>query len=561
MLGAQALTWWALSPSLLPHRWWSTALNVAAGQVIGHLAGGGLAALANLLHKTEPFQRLPRRFRRTPNGAGPSLLIHAGLIATTGISVVRSVRRQRQQAAALGVSEIRAASGLIVGLTIGTAAYATTLKGIALTWRAWRTASTRLARWLPAWGASLAAGGLVGGLWVLLADRVLWDTVVTDMSRRAERLNRRVVSDLGRPTEWQRSGSPGSRSRWSEVGLQGRFTLHNGPRRPDIEEVTGLDAREPIRVFVGLIPGRDRRAAVRLAVEELDRTGAFDRSVIHIHIPTGTGWLPDYSVEAVEFLTRGDCALVSIQYTYLTSALSFYRDNTEPVDAARLLTDAVVAAAADRGSDARIFLAGESLGAFGIGEAFPTLDDLPAAVSGIVLAGPPRFTRLTRAAGARRDVGTPERLPVIDGGRHVRVVGAPRHLTRDHAGAPYPSRWRRPRVVVAQHASDPIVWWGPELFLRRPDWLAEPGSRGVPAPAASGYDVFPGMRWIPLITGWQVGVDMLTCLSTPPGHGHNYRDEYAWYWAGVLGDAVRVPLTHELIERVGAWTHTHHRRR
>ena len=29
-------------------------------------------------------------------------------------------------------------------------------------------------------------------------------------------------------------------------------------------------------------------------------------------------------------------------------------------------------------------------------------------------------------------------------------------------------------ILYLQHASDPVVWWSPDLIVSRPDWLSEP---------------------------------------------------------------------------------------
>ena len=83
---------------------------------------------------------------------------------------------------------------------------------------------------------------------------------------------------------------------------------------------------------------------------------------------------------------------------------------------------------------------------------------------------------------------------------------------------------RTPRVVFLQHASDPIVWWSPQLIWRQPDWLGEP----------RGPDVVPQMHWFPFLTFWQVTCDMIVGVKPPPGHGHHYGPEVPTAWATVL---------------------------
>ncbi|WP_235840403.1 alpha/beta-hydrolase family protein [Corynebacterium yudongzhengii] len=293
---------------------------------------------------------------------------------------------------------------------------------------------------------------------------------------------------------------------------------------------------------------------------ELERTGAFERSAIVMMTSAGTGWLSDFSVDAVEFLTGGDCALVAMQYSYLPSAVSYLSDRDSPIESSMLLIQAIEERLARLDDDARpkFFVSGESLGGYGIAESFDHIADLLARCDGAVFSGVPGFTGMHRALTVHRDAGSPHRLPLVDGGRHVRFVATPEHLDHDFRGEDYPEPWATPRVVFAQHASDPIVYWHPRIFYRRPEWLSEPGSRGVPAPAAQHLDVFEGMRWVPFITGWQVGLDQLTSLDVPGGHGHNYHREMLSYWAAVLDDVVAFEVTEEFLDAAEAWIYDDH---
>jgi uncharacterized membrane protein len=79
-------------------------------------------------------------------------------------------------------------------------------------------------------------------------------------------------------------------------------------------------------------------------------------------------------------------------------------------------------------------------------------------------------------------------------------------------------------VLYLQHPSDPIVWWSPRLIWDRPDWLGEPHGR----------DVLDTMVWIPLVTFWQVTVDLPLSTGVPDGHGHTYTAEFVDGWAAIL---------------------------
>lgn len=550
ILGAEMSTWWAVSPSLLPRPWWVTAANVAICQGVGHVAGTGLAWTANrwmMRHDLHP----PARVRRFWKDTG-----HTAVAAVTAAALLQSLRRQEQQARLVRVAGERGASHALAGGLVGTAGYGFLLLLGDAAQVSVDQLGRRLSRWMPlgvAW--SLAAGGLTW-LVLVLSDRVLVRRVLAGLSRRAEQVNRSIFPGTSMPWEPERSGSPWSLEPWSAVGSQGRAVLSLGPRARDIAEVTGLsETREPIRIFVGLVRGRSLEAAARLVLAEMDRTGAFHRNTLVMQTSAGTGWITDWSVDAVEFLTGGDCATMAMQYSYLPSAVSYLVDHDTPVRASRILLRAILERLdrMDPDNRPRFYVAGESLGGYGVASSFDGLGDLLARTDGAVFSGSPRFTRLLRELTDARDAGSPERLPVVDGGRHVRFVTHPEHLRQEFTGMAYANEWEYPRVVVAQHASDPIVWWESALFWRRPEWLTEPGSRGVPAPRPQRLDVFHGMRWVPFITGWQVGLDQLTSLLVPGGHGHQYHAEMLWYWDAVLGRHATVRLDRGMARRAEAF--------
>ena len=52
--------------------------------------------------------------------------------------------------------------------------------------------------------------------------------------------------------------------------------------------------------------------------------GAFERSVLVLVMPVGTGWVDPAAVDTLEYLHGGDVASVALQYSYLTSVLSLW---------------------------------------------------------------------------------------------------------------------------------------------------------------------------------------------------------------------------------------------
>ncbi|HZK32422.1 MAG TPA: alpha/beta-hydrolase family protein [Corynebacterium sp.] len=550
VLGAEAATWWAISPSLLPRPWWVTALNVAFCQGFGHAAGTGVRFLVTGTFDLIGWRPRARVTRRTHE------ILHAALGTVTATVTVTSLLRQERQAQLVNAPGVKGRQHAVAGTLVGTLGYGALLLIGETTQQSVNRMSRTLSRWLPpvlSWPLAL---GAVAGVLVVTSDRLVIRRVLNSVGRSAQERNLSIFPGTVQPWEPERSGSPWSYEPWYALGSQGRALVSSGPRARDITAVTGREeVREPIRIYVGLRRRRTFQQQADQVIREMERTGAFRRRTIVLMAAAGTGWLTDWSVSAVEFLTGGDCAIVAMQYSYLPSAVAYITDHDSPVSSSRILIETVRDKLAEIDPDARprFYVSGESLGAYGIIDSFRDYDNLLTKVDGAVFSGPPRFTRIHRALTEARDPGSPERLPVLDRGRHVRFAAVPEHLEHDFSGAPLSETWESPRIVFAQHASDPITFWDWNLFLTQPAWLREPGSRGVSAPDAQRLDVFAGMRWAPFITGWQVGLDQLSSLQFPGGHAHQYHGEMIHYWRGVLGDQVVINCDEPMARRIEKW--------
>ncbi|OFR40050.1 hypothetical protein HMPREF3155_08685 [Corynebacterium sp. HMSC06D04] len=543
IFAAEIATWAAVSPSLLPRPWWVTAANVAIGQAAGHFT----ATTAAFITK----RGLRYIGKRPQDRVGPTTRsrTHLALGAVTLLMGVRSLRNQSEQAKLVNKYNERGPQSAALGIAIGILGYGSLLVIGEAAQLTVTQLSRQAQRWLPRWLAWPLAGSTVGYLMTLFSDRMLWRRFIHDASMQALQLNKLVYPGSVMPWEPERSGSPWSLEPWTAVGSQGRAFLDRGPRAHDIKDVMLCsDAHEPIRIFIGLVQGRGPIAAAQQALAELERTGAFRRDTIVIEMPAGSGWINNYSVSAYEFLTHGDCATVTLQFSYLPSVFCYVVDRKAPINAARELIAAVQSRINDMPEDNRpkLYFAGESLGCYGIVENYRDLEELLAACDGAVFTGPPRMTAFTRRLARARDRGSLERLPLIDAGRHVRFASVPAHMEHDAFGNDY-QRWQRPRVVFGQHASDAIVWWDRRLIFMRPDWIQEPTPRTLYA------DTFRRLPWVPFITFWQVALDQLNSLNVPGGHGHNYFEETFWYWDSVLGSQARTQLTPELAERMRAF--------
>jgi len=353
---------------------------------------------------------------------------------------------------------------------------------------------------------------LLNGVVVKFAMRTMNNTFAT--------VNNETSPTSARPKTPNRSGGPESLVSWESLGHQGRIFVGNGPTVDQLTKFNGTPATEPIRAYAGLNSADGITATAELAARELQRTGGLQRAVVAVGTTTGTGWINEAEADALEYMYNGNTAIVSMQYSFLPSWLSFLVDKENARQAGQALFEAVDALVRHmpEGQRPKLVVFGESLGSFGGEAPFMSLNNVLARTDGALFSGPTFKNTIWTGLTATRDRGSPEWLPIYDRGQHVRFVARPEDLSR-----PDP-QWNTPRVVYLQHASDPIAWWDPGLLFRRPDWLRE----------KRGYDVLPETEWIPVVTFLQVSADMAVATGVPAGHGHVYVGDVANGWAAVL---------------------------
>ena len=93
----------------------------------------------------------------------------------------------------------------------------------------------------------------------------------------------------------------------------GGVFLASAPTAEEIGAFWGGPARDPVRVYVGLTAAGSAQDRAQLAFDELLRVGGFDREVLVIAMPTGSGWLDPGSQDPLDYMHRGDVATVSVQ--------------------------------------------------------------------------------------------------------------------------------------------------------------------------------------------------------------------------------------------------------
>jgi uncharacterized membrane protein len=264
----------------------------------------------------------------------------------------------------------------------------------------------------------------------------------------------------------------------------------------------------PLRVYVGLRSRKTPQERAALALEELKRVGGFDRSLLVIATPTGTGWLDPGAVHTLEYLHGGDTAIVSMQYSHLPSFITIWVDPDRSRDAARTLFDAVYThwKALPRERRPKLYLHGLSLGSLGSEASADLLTIFEDPIQGAVWSGPPFPSAIWSRVVNARNADSPAWLPRFRDGAMVRF--AARETPIEQAG----ERWGPMRIVYLQHASDPMTFFSPELAFRKPPWLR--GDRGP--------DVSPYLTWYPIVTMLQIAFDLPLATSVPTGYGHNF---------------------------------------
>lgn len=511
---------WSLTPSLLPRNWAFQGLIGGITAATGYAVGVSVAAGARrwLLPRLSwwPF---PPRVRRALRIGVPMLCLAASLL-----TLYFAVGWQGELADLMGTQPPSFIGYLRAPLVSGAI-----WMGIVAVCRTLRDLGHFIARQLTRiFRIPARFAGVVSLLLMLIVVFGFIDGIAIRGSYAAINAIFSVQNDDTRdgaeqPTLPEKSGSPASLAPWKTLGFEGRNFVSGGIRAAELAKFNGRPAKEPIRVYAGLESADGVDAQMRLVVDELERTGAFDRQTLVVIPTTGTGWVNPTASQTFELVANGDSALVAAQYSYLPSWVSFLADKEKAAQAGRRLVEAVH----DRwltkppAHRPRLFVYGESLGTQAGEGAFDDLNAIRSTVDGVLWVGPPNSNRLWRTLVERRDPGTPEVEPTYANGLVARFANDAEGIRRNS------DEWMSPRLLYIQHRSDPVVWWSPDLMFSRPDWLAEP----------AGADRAPAMRWYPIVTFWQVSADLGNAAGVPDGHGHNYGTVILDGWVAVTQPA------------------------
>ena len=522
VIAALAMYAVSVAPSLMARSWaWhavASGVLVSCGYVAGVViqnVGARVIAMTGLtIHASEPVE------------IGFRACVAALFAIWWLYAVIQSYRRARVAARLVNMPGETFGEYLLG--TAGTTVIAWCLIAIVAGMnRVGRMLIGALGGYMPHPAAVVVGVAILVAIVFFLTSNVILRGGIGFFRHRAEQMNMRTARGIFKPFVPERSASPASPVTWASVGGQGRVFLGRGPSRLDIAQVCGGEAMEPIRVYSGMpTGGAGIEQAAATVVAELRRTGAFDRAVILIAASTGSGWVDEWQVQPLEFLTRGNCATASLQYSYVPSALNWLT-GLEPAQEASAALFRAVRAELDTMDEAdrpALFVCGESLGAFASQSVFSSVEEALSQVDGALWVGTPAFTPMHAELTSARHRGSPEVAPVVYNGRCVRFVNEPSDLRTDLYGREL-GPWGFPRFVYAQHASDPVVWWNRKLLWTQPDWLRE----------RAGRDVSPFVEFTRFVTFIQVLADLPVAGTAPGGHGHTYNEELIPLWRAILG--------------------------
>jgi uncharacterized membrane protein len=350
------------------------------------------------------------------------------------------------------------------------------------------------------------------------------------------------------------SGGPGSLVPWATLGKEGRrhMLTHVRPtpaqERPpgfadlpdlSIETVMGEPAvAAPVQVYVGLDSAPTVRERVDLALAEMERTGAFDRSLLVLVSPTGLGYVNYVALAAAQYLSRGDIASVTMQYSRRPSPLSLGRVG-QAREQNRLLWLRVIERIRQmEGRRPRVVLFGESLGAHTSQDVFLHWGTL-----GLRALGIDRALWIGTPYGSEwmHEVTGPDRLDVDrDSVAVVNDLAQLRAVTQ--------ARGSLPPYVLLSHDNDGVTRFGPDLLTTEPAWLGPHRPRTQHVDDASPRGIPGRLRWRPVTTFFQTLVDVKNAQvpGTYQAWGHDYRPDLPGFVSEVYG----LPASAEQLARV-----------
>ncbi|MFV9474392.1 alpha/beta hydrolase [Advenella sp. RU8] len=502
----------SLTPSLIPRDY--VTQGVLSGLAFG--AGYGIGALVRALWRYMELPGLPSGVLKVTT---PVLSLFCLVLLAT--SLYHTKTWQNSVRSVVGMDPVESGyptSVFIIGLLTFVVLLLLALALISFG----KFLTNKVYNFFPRRVSVVAGIALSVFLIITLTNGVLVEYTFRVLDKSFEQYDALLEPDRPQPLIAERSGSPDSKLDWRELGRAGREFVSSGPTAADISAFSQQEAMEPIRLYAGLQVAETPEERSQLLLEELIRVKAFDRSALVIITPTGTGWVDPSAMDGLEYLLNGDIASVALQYSYLNSPLALVFQPESGLDSSQALFRTIYNYWKDlpAGQRPKLYLHGLSLGAFHSQRSLTFFDILSDPISGAVWSGPPFPSEMWRELTNEREAGSPEWLPVYQGGRFVRFMNQDGTFNNES------SQWGDLRFVYLQYASDAITFFEKDLFYREADWMKAP----------RGPDVSPLLKWYPVVSMLQLLVDMPLADTVPMGYGHVYAPgHYLDAWLEVTG--------------------------
>ncbi|WEX10750.1 alpha/beta-hydrolase family protein [Chelativorans sp. AA-79] len=504
----------SLTPSLLPRTYFTQGVLSGCSLAAGYFVGVLVSWLWSYMELPVPQGRVVRAAKL---GAAVICIFVAVLFLWQAARWQNSIRE------IMGLGPVESVHPLKVGL-IAFVTFSVLIALARLFQLTFRFAAAKARRFMPTRVANVIGVVAATMLFWSIISGILFRIALDVADSSFQQFDALIEPETRRPTAPLKTGSSVSLLEWGDLGRAGREFVSSGPTSKELRAFSGKDAPEPIRVYVGLRSAAAVDERARLALEELKRVGGFERSVLVVVTPTGTGWVDPAAMDSLEYLHNGDVASVAVQYSYLASWLSLLTEPGYGADTARALFKEIYGywTSLPKKRRPKLYLHGLSLGAMNSEQSTDLIEVIGDPFQGALWSGPPYPSRLWRFLTANRDPRSPAWLPRFRDGSFARFMNQDGAAAKPNSG----SSWGPMRYVYLQYASDPVTFFDYRYAYREPDWMRPP----------RGPDVSPDMRWYPVVTVLQLAVDMAMATTAQMGHGHVYAPaHYIDAWVEVTG--------------------------
>lgn len=316
------------------------------------------------------------------------------------------------------------------------------------------------------------------------------------------------------PTNPNVTAGPRSVIEFDTIGKEGRRFVLMALTSAEIAAVMQEPASDPVRIVGGFEAARDTEELAQLIFHEMKAVGAFDKSLICIASPTGVGYVSYCFAESLEYLTRGDCAIIVPQYALVPSAMALFDTQDGAALQRRVLEltrDEITSMPTE--TRPRLVQFGESLGAqVAMDVAYPggmEVFDRLGVSAGLYMGVPFRTKSWLAWRAAPQDFDPKQRLVGV-----AQPSDLPAGLRGEHA---HPAEQSRHVMVI--HDDDPVNKFSYALVIRPPWWLGAPTTRPPKVPRET--------IWRPVTTFMLTVIDLFNGMDFKPGEfkrrGHDYR--------------------------------------